>query len=192
MTFRLPQKVNKVTLIDIRYPHANQEKQSSFLLTWQDWLKDADQRVTLISRIYNDLMEGLAIIARGIFYGPPEVALGIIAPLLELGGVKYSLKYVTFLEAVTIIGDFYPPFEAFKSASRFAVRDFSSCESFNIAGLIKERAEGSVYASISFYAWEAGWRRWMWMKPRFSSAMPTLLSGLTPYLKTIDAKMLPG
>jgi len=152
MTFRLPHKVNKVTLIDIRYPHADQEKQSSFLLTWQDWLKDADQRVTLISRIYNDRLEGLAIIARGIFYGPPEVALGIIAPLLELGGVKYSLKYVTFLEAVTIIGDFYPPFEKFKSASRFAVRDFSSCESLNIAGLIKERAEGSVYASISFYA----------------------------------------
>ena len=139
MTFRLPSKVNKVTLIDIRYLHS-------------DWLKDADQRVTLVSRIYNDICEGLAIIARGIFYGPPEAALGIIAPLLELGGVKYSLKYVTFLEAVTIIGDFYPPFEKFKSASRFALRDFNSCESFKLAGLIKERAEGSVYASISLYA----------------------------------------
>lgn len=152
MTFRLPSKANKVTLIDIRYPQADQEKQSLFLLTWQDWLKDADQRVTLVSRIYNDLYEGLAIIARGIFYGPPEAALGIITPLLGLGGAKYSLKYVTFLEAVTIIGDFYPPFEKFKSASRFALRDFSRCESCKIAGLIKERAEGSVYASISFYA----------------------------------------
>ncbi len=152
MTFRLPSKVNKVTLIDIRYPHSDQEKQSLFLLTWQDWLKDADQKITLVSRIYNDRYEGLAIIARGIFYGPPEAALGIIAPLLELGGVKYSLKYVTFLEAVTIIGDFYPPFEKFQSASRFALQDFSSCESYNLAGLIKERPEGSVYASISLYA----------------------------------------
>lgn len=152
MTFRLPRKVNKVTLVEIRYPHADTEKQSFFLQTWQDWLKDADPRITLVSRIYNSLEEGLAILARGIFYGPPEEALGIIAPLTELGGAKYNLKYLTFLEAITIIGDFYPPFEKFKSASRFILRDFNSCECLKIAGLIKERPRGSVYASLSFYA----------------------------------------
>lgn len=152
MTFRLPQKVSNVTLIDISYPHADQEKQSLFLEIWQDWLKDADRRVTLISRIYNSLCEGLAIIIRGIFYGPPESALGIIAPLLKLGGAKYRLKDVSFLDAVTIIGDFYPPFEKFQSASRFVLRDFNCCESLKIAGLIKERPIGSVYTGISFYA----------------------------------------
>ncbi|MEY8353018.1 FAD-binding oxidoreductase [Lachnospiraceae bacterium 54-53] len=152
MTFRLPRKVNKVTLVEIRYPQADQEKQALFLQTWQDWLKNADLRITMVSRIFNSSLEGLAILARGIFYGAPEEALGIISPLIELGGAKYSLKYLSFLEAITIIGDFYPPFEKFKSASRFVLRDFNSCESLKIAGLIKERPEGSVYTSLSFYA----------------------------------------
>ncbi len=152
MTFRLPQKVSKVTLIDIKYPCADQEKQSFFLLTWQDWLQDADPRITLVSRIYNSMEEGLAILARGIFYGPPEEALGIITPLTGLGGARYSLKYVTFYEAAAMIGDSYPPFEKFRSASRFVLKDLNSCESLNIAGLIKERPKGSVYTGLSFYA----------------------------------------
>lgn len=152
MTFQLPRKVNKVTLIEIRYPRADQEKQALFLQIWQDWLKNADQRITLVSRIYNSLEEGLAILARGIFYGTPEEALGIISPLTELGGAKYNIKYLSFLEAINAIGDFYPPFEKFKSASRFVLRDFNSCESSKIAGLIQERPKGSAYTSLSFYA----------------------------------------
>jgi len=152
MTFRLPPKIDKVTLIDIRYSNADQEKQSLFIQTWQDWLANADVRVTMVSRIFNSLEEGLGIIARGIFYGPPESALGIIKPLLGLGGVRYSLKYLTFLEAVTIIGEFYPPFESFQSTSRFVLRDFNECESNRLAELIAIRPSGSVYAALSFYA----------------------------------------
>ena len=152
MTFRLPPKVSNVTLIDIRYSNADREKQSLFIQTWQDWLMDADIRVTLVSRIFNSQEEGLGIIARGIFYGPPEAALGIVKPLLELGGVRYSLRSLTFLEAVTIIGEFYPPYESFQSASRFVLRDFSECETCQLAGLIAERPRGSVYTALSFYA----------------------------------------
>ena len=152
MTFRLPPKVSNVTLIDIRYSNADREKQSLFIQTWQDWLMDADIRVTLVSRIFNSQEEGLGIIARGIFYGPPEAALGIVKPLLALGGVRYSLRSLTFLEAVTIIGEFYPPYESFQSASRFVLRDFSECETCQLAGLIAERPRGSVYTALSFYA----------------------------------------
>ncbi len=152
MTFRLPKKISKVTLIDIRYPEADKEKQSSFIQAWQYWLADADPRITMVSRIFNSLEEGLGIVGRGIFYGPPEAALGIIHPLLRLGGVKYTLKYLTFLEAVNIIGDFYPPYEAFQSTSRFVLRDFTDCESCRLAGMISERPEGSSYAALSFYA----------------------------------------
>ncbi len=152
MTFRLPGKIDKITLIDIRYPDSDQEKQASFIRTWQDWLAAADPRITLVSRIFNSIEDGLGILARGFFYGPPEAALGIITPLLRLGGVKYTLKYLPFLEAVNRIGSFYPPFEAFQSTSRFVLRDFTDCESCRLADMIADRPQGSSYAALSFYA----------------------------------------
>lgn len=152
MTFKLPPKTSKVTLIEIKYPQANHEKQALFLLTWQDWLLDADKRITLVSRIYNSIEEGLAILSRGIYYGPPESALSIISPLLQLGEVKYTLKYLTFLEAVTRIGEFYPPSETFLSASSFAVRDLTDCEGYRVANLINDLPKGSVYTGLSLYA----------------------------------------
>lgn len=152
MTFRLPPKTDKVTLIELKYLHADQKKQALFLQAWQEWLKDADEKITLISRIYNSPGDGLAILARGIFYGPPKEAERIIAPLTELGGAEYSLEYLTFLEAITIVGDSYPPSEKFESASRFVLRDFTSYESSKIVELIRERPKGSVYAGLSLYA----------------------------------------
>lgn len=152
MTFRLPEKTDKITLVEIMYPKADQEKQAYFLLSWQDWLEHANPFITLVGRIFNSQEEGLSIISRGFFYGPPEAALGSIAPLLELGGVKYRLKYVTFLEAVTIIGSFYPPFESFLSASGFVNRELSECECLNLAGLINKRPTGSIYTGLSLYA----------------------------------------
>lgn len=152
MTFHLPEKAEKVTLVEIRYPSASQEKQALFLQDWQNWLKDADRRITLVARIYNSKEEGTAILARGFFYGPPEEAFSIISPLIDLGGVRYSIRHLPFLEAITIIGAFYPPFQKFQSASRFVLRDFNSCESLKIAGLIRDRPEGSVSCALSFYA----------------------------------------
>lgn len=152
MTFKLPRKVDKITLIELRYPEATKEKQAYFLLAWQDWLEHADQRVTLIARIYNSKDEGKSILSRGFFYGSPEAALGSISPLLELGGARYRLKYVTFAEAVTIIGSFYPPYETFLSASGFVNRELSECECLTLAGLIDKRPAGSVYIGLSLYA----------------------------------------
>ncbi|MDK2968199.1 FAD-binding oxidoreductase [Lacrimispora sp.] len=152
MTFALPRKIDKITLVEIMYPRADQEKQTYFLLSWQDWLEHADPRITLIARIYNSQEEGRSILSKGFFYGPPEAALGSIAPLLELGGVKYRLKFVTFLEAVTIIGSFYPPYEAFISASGFVSRELSECECFKLTELIGNRPAGSIYTGLSLYA----------------------------------------
>jgi hypothetical protein len=152
MKFRLPPKVEKVTLIEIDYLHVNEEEQEAFLQTWQQWLKDADPRVTLISRIYNSVNDGLAMLVRGIFYGRPNEAKQFIKPFLELAGAEYSIEYVTFLEAVTIIGSSYPPSEKFKSASRFVLKNFSECDISRLAGLIQERPQGSVFAGLSMYA----------------------------------------
>lgn len=152
MTFNLPQKVNKVTLIEIDYLNVDSDEQEKFLYTWQEWLKTADNRITLISRIYNSVEDGLAMLIRGIFYGEPEEAKQILAGFLALDGADYSIKYMTFLEAVTIIGSAYPSSEKFQSVSRFALRDFTCVERSEIVDLIKDRPQGSVFAGISMYA----------------------------------------
>ena len=152
MTFRLPPKVDKVTLIEIDYLHRTSKEQEAFLDVWQKWLQNADPRITLISRIYNSVNDGLAMLARGIFYGGPDEAKQIVKPFLELAGAEYRFRYVTFLEAVTIIGSTYPPFEKFQSASRFVLQDFSKREISELVGLIRSRAEGSDFAGLSMYA----------------------------------------
>lgn len=152
MRFVLPPKAENVTLIEIDYLHVCAEEQRAFLQAWQEWLKGADPRVTLISRIYNSENDGLAMLIRGIFYGRPVEAEQIMKPFLDLAGAEYSIEYMTFLEAVTIIGNSYPPSEKFQSASRFILRDFSEQEISKLVGLIQERPQGSVFAGLSIYA----------------------------------------
>ncbi len=151
MKFRLPPKVEKVTLIEIDYLHEAPEEQETFLKTWQKWLAGADSRITLISRIYNSVDDGLAMLARGIFYGKPNEAKQLLKPFLTFAKVDYSFEYMTFLEAVTIIGSNYPPFEKFQSASRFVMKDFSEGDISKLVGLIRKRPRGSVFAGLSMY-----------------------------------------
>ena len=152
MVFRLPPKAEYVTLIEIDYLHVRPEEQLEFLQTWQEWLGEADPRITLISRIYNSESDGLAMLVRGIFYGRPKEAERIVRPFLKLAEAEYSIESMTFLEAVTIIGSSYPSFERFQSASRFVLRDFNEREISEIVGLIQERPLGSVFAGLSMYA----------------------------------------
>ncbi|WP_312811915.1 FAD-binding oxidoreductase [Sedimentibacter sp.] len=152
MTFRLPEPVDKVTLIEIDYLNVDSEDQENFLILWQAWLNNADDRMTLISRIYNSEADGLAMLVRGIFYGDPAEAKIILKDFLMLNNAIYSVEEVTFLEAVTIIGSTYPEHEKFKSASRFVLKDFNNNEIKNVVNLIRNRAEGSVYAGLSMYA----------------------------------------
>lgn len=152
MTFRLPPKVEMVTLIDIAYRHVSPKEQEKFLKTWQEWLQTADRRITLQSRIYNSDQDGLAMLTRGIFYGDPDEAKQEVEEFLALEGAEYSIEYVSFLEAVTIIGSIYPSSEKFYSVSRFVINDFDEDEISQIVGLIRKRPQGSVFAGISLYA----------------------------------------
>jgi len=152
MTFRLPPRINKVTLIEIDYLNVSSEEQEEFIHTWQQWLKTADNKITLISRIYNSVNDGLAMLVRGIYYGETEEAKRIIMDFLALDGAEYNIEYVTFIEAVTIIGSAYPSSEKFQAVSRFVLRNFNCDEITEIVRLIKERPQGSVFAGISMYA----------------------------------------
>ncbi|BCJ94296.1 hypothetical protein acsn021_18650 [Anaerocolumna cellulosilytica] len=152
MRFRLPKRIEKVTLIEIDYLHVDAAEQEEFLRVWQDWLKCADYRVTLIARIYNSKHDGLAMLVRGIFYGGTEEAKDIMAKFLVLKHAVYAFSYSTFLEAVTIIGSVYPPYEKFASVSRFVTRDFLQPEIGQVVGLIRKRPSGSVFTGLSLYA----------------------------------------
>ena len=152
ITFRLPPRIQNVTLIEIDYLHIDEQTQELFLQTWQEWLCQADNRITLISRIYNSDVDGLSMLIRGIFYGEPEEAAYLLQSFLDLPGAVSNIQYVTFLEAVTILGSGYPPFETFQSASRFVYRQFTPCEISDIVELIQNRPDGSVYVGLSMYA----------------------------------------
>lgn len=152
MIFKLPKPVDSVTLIEIDYLNVTSEEQENFLILWQRWLKNADDRVTLISRIYNSEVDGLSMLVRGIFYGEPSEAEDILKDFIELNNADCSLEEMTFLEAVTIIGSSYPEHEKFKSASAFVLKNFNKSEIKNLTNIIKERTNGSVYAGLSMYA----------------------------------------
>ncbi len=152
MTFNLPPKVKNVTLIEIDYLHVDSKEQETFLSIWQEWLKKADPRTTLISRIYHSVDDELAMLVRGIFYGNEQEAKEIVEPFLALKGAEYNIEYMTFFEAVTIIGSSYPSYERFQSVSRFVLEDFTSAEIIQVVDLMKERPKGSVFAGISMYA----------------------------------------
>jgi hypothetical protein len=152
MTFKLPPKISHVTLIEIDYLGTSSKEQEKFLKTWQEWFKTADNRMTLISRIYHSEADGLAALVRGFFYGNTEEAKQILNDFLELKNAVYNIEYVPFIEAVTIIGMAYSDSEKFESASRFVPRYFNSDEITHIVEIIQEPPKGSVFTGISMYA----------------------------------------
>ena len=207
MRFRLPPKVGKVTLVEIDYLHATPGEQSAFLETWQSWLRSADPRITLISRIYSSENDGLAMLVRGIFYGKPDEARRILEPFLRLPGAVDQIEEMTFLEAVTIVGSNYPPFEKFESVSRFATKGLCRREISELASLIRKRPPGSVFTGLSLYALggsvrEVGvdetaffyrnahyilWLETIWEENRFAEANRRWVGSRFPSLASVTA-----
>ncbi|SFE48998.1 FAD/FMN-containing dehydrogenase [Bacillus sp. OV194] len=152
MTFSLPEKVDKVSFVEIYAPKADAKMQETFLNAWQYWLEDLDERMTVNASIYNSLEEGMAIYGCGFFYGPPEEAAEVMEPLLNNGEIQLFVTQLSFLEAVRAVEATLPEYERFKSTGRFVYRKYSEKEIRNIVGLISKRAEGSIYAAITVYA----------------------------------------
>lgn len=152
MAFLLPPKVNKVTLAEIYYPNTDTVEQAKFIEIWQEFFKDADRKITLIASIYNDETDGRAVYCRGIYYGTPDDAAKILEPFGAIKSAQFSYDYLTFLQAISKIGEAYPNSQKFKSTGRFVQRDYSVEELTNIAALVDNRPEGSVYTAITLYA----------------------------------------
>lgn len=152
MTFQLPPKIAKVTLVEMEYLNASQDTMIQFLDIWQKWLPDLDDRMTINASIYNSADIGMGIYGRGLFYGPPDEAEEILQPFARIEGAIINLQAMTFLEAMLKIQEAYPDSEKFKSTGRFADRQYNLAEIRNIVELIGQRPEGSVYAAVSVYA----------------------------------------
>ncbi|MFC0190189.1 FAD-dependent oxidoreductase [Fictibacillus aquaticus] len=151
MTFRLPPKVDKVSLVQVYAPESSKAQQESFLTVWQEWLKKLDIRMTINVSIYNSEEEGLGIFGRGLFYGDTETASKLLQPFADIG-LQITVRHLTFLEAVTAVMNDYPPFEKFQSTGRFVHRDFDNKEIRKIAGTIQKPADGSVFTAVTVYA----------------------------------------
>lgn len=152
ITFRLPPKVESVTLIEIDYLHATPSDQVTFFGLWQDWIRQTDPRMTLISRIYNSSQDGLAMLVRGIFYGTPEEAEVLLAPFRQIPATNSYVQQMMFLQAVQILGSGYPPFEMFSAVSRFAVREFTVPEMTQLVAMIQTPPPGAAFTGLSMYA----------------------------------------
>ncbi|MCX8075213.1 MAG: FAD-dependent oxidoreductase [Clostridia bacterium] len=152
MIFKLPEKVEKVSLVEFYCVNATEEQMRQFIGIWQTCLVNLDCRITLTSSIYKSIEEGQVISGRGIFYGTPDEAQQIVQVFEQITGLTVSIKYLTFLDAIERIEETVPKSQKFKSTGRFVYKEYDTQEIENIVDLIKDTAEGSIFAGITFYA----------------------------------------
>ena len=137
--------------MDLEYISPGLEEMAGFLGVWQKWLVGLDPRITMNISMYNSPQDGLGIFGRGLFYGSAEEAAFILNPF-ERDGAVLSYEELSFYQAMEKIQSSYPDSEKFQSTGRFVQRMYGAKERMQIAGLIAERAEGSVYAAVTVYA----------------------------------------
>lgn len=152
MTFNLPDKIKMATLISIEYTDIDFEENVDLIDTLQDTYKTLDRRMNLKTGIYNSKEKGRGVRITGLFYGDKEEANTILKPLRNVcSRINFDLDYITVLEANRRIQDSHPDYEKYKSTGRFVCKDYTRDEIRELIKLIEVRAEGSVYAALSFY-----------------------------------------
>ncbi len=152
MDFALPPKIDKVTFIEFNYPDTNPQMQAQFFDIWQNWLIEADERITLISGIYHSSKDNFAVRGRGLFYGTSEQAKIIMQPFAKLKGLSLNIQEMTFIEAIKKIEDEHPDFEMFKSTGRFVVKPLNTAEILQLVEILRDVPEGSLFSSLTLYA----------------------------------------
>lgn len=152
MTYKLPPKVEKVTLFDIHYYNATKATQIQFLDTWQKWITTADIRTNAKGGLYNSKSDGIYIYLTGLFYGTPEELEPILMPFKNIQGSQINTDYLSFLAAINKIASSYPPYEHFKSTGRFVNRYYSLDELKTIVNIVnQERPKGSILTAVNIY-----------------------------------------
>jgi FAD/FMN-containing dehydrogenase len=153
LTYRLPGlRPETATHITLRWPDADAFAQALFWETWQRWLADADERVTLQASIYHSNNEGFAVRCRGVFCGPPEEAQEAVAMLAELPGCEADFMPGTFAEAMRRAGEACPAPQKFKAAARFVTHDFTPEQIARMVDTLRQPPEGAVFTAVTLCA----------------------------------------
>ena len=152
MTFKLPPKVENVTLIDLEYLNLETNKQVTVIKTYENMFKNLDNKANFKMAVYNSHKKGRGIKIIGLYYGSKKEAENILRPFINLNYDKaLNLTYTSILEANRIIQDSHPDYEKYKSTGRFVYREYNEEELKDIINLLDYCADGCVYAAITFY-----------------------------------------
>ena len=149
LTYRLPEKIEMATLINIDYEHVGFAKVVDVALRYQRFFKNLDRRLNLKMAMYNSETKGKGVKLTGLFYGSKEEAKDLLS--LFQDATDFDFYYMTVLQANREIQDSHPEFEMYRSGGRFIHRDYSADELLTMLDLIDERAQGSLYTAITFY-----------------------------------------
>ena len=149
LTYRLPEKIEMATLINIDYEHVGFAKVVDVALRYQRFFKNLDRRLNLKMAMYNYETKGKGVKLTGLFYGSKEEAQDLLS--LFQDATDFDFYYMTVLQANREIQDSHPEFEMYRSGGRFIHRDYSADELLTMLDLIDERAQGSLYTAITFY-----------------------------------------
>lgn len=151
LKFKLPPKVENVTIFRIIYPKSSQKEQAYIMNLYQNLFKHLDRRANLRASFYNSYVEGKGIDIAGLFYGKEKEIKKILKQFLRVPNAQYLFRYTTFLEAISIIEELYPASEKFKSTGAFSNRMYTKDELYNLAGVVNSRPQGSVFTAVTFY-----------------------------------------
>lgn len=124
LTYRLPPKLFDVTYVEMEASDVSEITAAEFIRRFQQWLLKGDRRFTPIARIYHTPEEPRGLYLRGIYYGTEAQAHQSLAAFQSLG-LSSFFQDMTFLQAIRIVEDGYPPYERFTTGGRFVYTPFS-------------------------------------------------------------------
>lgn len=153
MTFSLTkQKVNNVSLFTLYYPNASLATQFDFFNTWQHWIINANENINIRTGIYNSDSDGIYVYALGLSYLNKDDTSENLKPFLNIPGCIFNIEYIPLQDAINKIQGTYPPYEYFKSASRFAYKCYDSNTIYELLKIINnDRPTGSYLTAINMY-----------------------------------------
>lgn len=153
MIFSLPiQKVDNVSLFTLYYPNASLKTQLDFFDTWQYWIIDANENINMRTGIYNSDFDGMYVYALGLSYLNKDDTLKKLSPFLNIDGCISNIEYISLEDAINKIQDTYPPYEYFKSASRFVYNCYDYTDLSKLLKIVNnDRPKGSYTTAINMY-----------------------------------------
>ncbi|MCC3866801.1 FAD-dependent oxidoreductase [Terrisporobacter mayombei] len=152
MTFKLPLKVERVTKFEFDISNPSKYTQIEFLDVWQHFITNAVPEINMRGSISNSAANGININCRGLLYGTPGELYRLLEPFSKIKGFKLKYNYVSFLQAVLLLGSVYPQYQYFESYSGFVKQYYDYCTLQNLVELINQpRPRGSEEINLNLY-----------------------------------------